>query len=233
MTQRVDRGLEQGTAFGIELPTEDEHTAIGLIAVQPALQVGVIGIGEHAVGIDGEARGLGGSPHAAGIERLRRGQQDVFVPLHLLHADGSSEVSDHGDIGEGGPTRTRTVERGRHLAERPGQMDAIRRRFRSHPAGASQPGHRGAAAIGLCTAISMKAVQATQALSLQSIDREPDLDDVGAQFGRRDTVDGLIDECVSSVTQTRSRVRECVRCHAYILPNICSLTASAGPNTDI
>ena len=109
----------------------------------------------------------------------------------------------------------------------------IRRRLRGHPAGASQPGHRGAAAIGLGTAIRMKAVQATQALGLELIDREPDLDDVGAQFGGRDTVDGLIDECVGSLTQALLVSVNGVRFHAHILPNICSLTASAGPNTDI
>ena len=79
----------------------------------------------------------------------------------------------------------------------------------------------------------MKAVEATQALSLEAIDRQPDLDDVGAQLGGGDTVDELIDECVSSLAQAGSGVRECACFHAHILPNICSSTASTGPNTDI
>jgi hypothetical protein len=68
----------------------------------------------------------------------------------------------------------------------------------------------------------MKAVKATQALSLQSIDRQPDLDDVGTQLGRRDTVDGLIDECVDTIAEAPYRIRDDMRCHAHILPNICS-----------
>ena len=58
MADCIDRGLEDGTAFGIELPLEDEHAPIGLVAVQPALRVIVIGIGEHAVGIDASAAWL-------------------------------------------------------------------------------------------------------------------------------------------------------------------------------
>jgi hypothetical protein len=77
----------------------------------------------------------------------------------------------------------------------------------------------------------VKAVEATQALSLQSIDSQSDLDDVGAQLGCGDTVDGLIHECVGSVAQAGSGVCECVRFHAHILPNICSLTRCA-LNTD-
>jgi hypothetical protein len=79
----------------------------------------------------------------------------------------------------------------------------------------------------------MKAVEATQALSLKAIDREPDLDDVGAQLGRGDTVDRLIDECVDAIAEAPYYIRDDVRFHAHILPNICSLTVSTGPNRDI
>jgi hypothetical protein len=55
-----------------------------------------------------------------------------------------------------------------------------------------------------------------------SIDREPDLDDVGAQLGRGDTVDRLIDECVDAIAEAPYYIRDDVRFHAHILPNICS-----------
>ncbi len=76
-------------------------------------------------------------------------------------------------------------------------------------------------------------MQATQAVGLESIDGETHLDDVGAQFGGRDTVDGLIHECVDSITEALSGIRDGARFHAHILPNICSLTATTGPHTDI
>jgi hypothetical protein len=139
VTHRIDRGLEQGAAFGIELTTHDEHTAIGLIAVQPATLVRVIGIGEHAVGIDAEPGGAGEETHPIRLERLRRFHEDVLVRPHLLHPDIPGEVGDHRDVGEGSATGTSAVEHGRELAEGPGQMHAIRGRLGRHATAASQP----------------------------------------------------------------------------------------------
>jgi len=51
VTERIDRGLHQRAALRIELATQDEDAAIGLVALEPAALVGVVGIGEHAVGI--------------------------------------------------------------------------------------------------------------------------------------------------------------------------------------
>jgi hypothetical protein len=79
----------------------------------------------------------------------------------------------------------------------------------------------------------MEAMQATQAVCLELIDGETHLDDVSAQFRGRDTVDGLIDECVDTITKALSGIWDGARFHAHILPNICSLTATTGPNTDI
>jgi hypothetical protein len=144
----------------------------------------------------------------------------AVLPGHLLDTDGSREVADHHYIGEGGATGASTVERGRHLAERPGQMHAICGRFRGQPAGASQPRHRGASAIGLRAAVDMKALQATQALCFESVDGKADIDNVGAQFGCREAVNRLTNECVDAITQALSGIRDGARFHAHILPNI-------------
>jgi len=57
VTERIDRGLDQRAAFGIELTTEDEDAAIGLLALEPAALVGAVVIGEHAVRIEAQAGG--------------------------------------------------------------------------------------------------------------------------------------------------------------------------------
>ncbi len=99
----------------------------------------MVGIGKHAIGIDGEPRGLGGNTHATRIECLGRRQQNGLIPLDLLHTDSSGKLPDHGHVGEGGASRPSTVEHGRHLPERPRQVHGIRSRFRGHGAGAPQP----------------------------------------------------------------------------------------------
>ena len=76
VTERIDRGLQQRAAFGIELPAQDEHAAIGLVALEPAALVGVVGIGEHAIGIEPQPGGLGEGAHGTGLERLRGAHQD-------------------------------------------------------------------------------------------------------------------------------------------------------------
>ena len=64
-------------------PTEDEHAAVGLVAVEPAALVGTVGIGEHAVGVEAQPGGLGEGAHGTGLERLRRAHQDALERRHL------------------------------------------------------------------------------------------------------------------------------------------------------
>ena len=58
VAERIDRGLHQRPALGIELTAEDEHVVIGLLALEPAALVGVVVIREHAV----RDRGAAGWP---------------------------------------------------------------------------------------------------------------------------------------------------------------------------
>ena len=108
-------------------------------------------------------------------------------------------------------------------------MDAIRGCLGGHAAAAPQPGHR-RPAFGQRAAIGMKAVDAPDPLSLEPIDGQADLDDVGTQLGGRDAVDQLADERIDVITHALSRIRRDERFHADILPNICS--PPYGPNTD-
>ena len=66
MTERIDSGLHQRAAFGIELTPEDEHAAVGLIAREPATLVGAVVIGEHAVGVELQPGDLGEGAHRPG-----------------------------------------------------------------------------------------------------------------------------------------------------------------------
>jgi hypothetical protein len=59
----------------------------------------------------------------------------------------------------------------------------------------------------------MKAVQATDELCFESIDRPPDIDQVRAQGACREIVDGLVDECIDSLIHTVSRIRYRERFH--------------------
>jgi hypothetical protein len=65
-------------------------------------------------------------------------------------------------------------------------------------------------------------VQAADELSFESIDRATNVDQIGAQLVRRDSVDGLADECIDILTETLFDSRHRERFHAHILPNICS-----------
>jgi len=141
---------------------------------------------------------------------------------HLLEADVIGEVGDHGHVAEGGAPGTGTVERGRQLAKRPGQVDAIRRRLDRHAAAASQPGRRRPSAIGLRATSGMEAMQATERLGLEPIDRPPDVDHVLTQRVCGEPVDGFTDKRIDRLLQTASRIRDGERFHAHILPNICS-----------
>ena len=68
----------------------------------------------------------------------------------------------------------------------------------------------------------MEAMQATDELGFEPIDRPPDIDQVRTQGVRRDTVDGLVDERIDSILNTVSRIRHRERFHAPIVPNTCS-----------
>ena len=59
----------------------------------------------------------------------------------------------------------------------------------------------------------MEAMQATDELGFEPIDRPPDVNQVRTQGVRRDTVDGLVDERVDSILQTVSRLRDRERFH--------------------
>ncbi len=170
VTERIDRGLHQRAAFGIELTPEDEDAAIGLLALEPAALVGAVVIGEHAVGVEAQAGDLGEGAHGPGIERLRRSHQDVLERSHLLDADILGEVGDHGHVAERGATGTSAVEGGRQLAQGPGQVDAVGGGLRGHAAGGSQPGHRAHATVGQRSVSAIKAVEAADALGFETID---------------------------------------------------------------
>ena len=194
VTERVDRSLQQRAAFGIELTTEDEHAAIGLIAREPAAFVGTVVIGEHPVGVEAQPGGLRESPHLTGFEGLRSSHQDALERLDLLDADIFREVGDHGHVGEGGATGTSAVQRRRQLAQGLGQVHAVHRRPGRHAAMGAHPGHRGAAAIGLRSALGVEAMQATDELCFKTIHGAPDVDQVLAEGLRRERIDGLVDE---------------------------------------
>jgi hypothetical protein len=83
-------------------------------------------------------------------------------------------------------------------------MHAVGRRLHRHAAVRSQPGHRAHPAVGQRSLSAMKAVQATDELCFESIDRPPDIDQVRAQGVCRETVDGLVDECIDSLIHTVS-----------------------------
>jgi hypothetical protein len=46
----------------------------------------------------------------------------------------------------------------------------------------------------------------------------PDVDQVLAQGVGRDTIDGLVDECINSLSHTVSRIRDRERFHCDIVP---------------
>jgi len=216
--------------FGVELPTQDEHAAIGLVALEPAALVGVVVRGEHTIGMDAKPSDLGEGAHGPGIERLRRSDQDALERRHLLNPDIVGEVGDHGHVAERGATGAGAVERGRQLAERPGQVHAVGRRLGCHAAAMSQPGHRGHPAVGLGSVRPMKAVQAADELGFEPVDRPPDVDQIRTQGVGRDLVDGLVDEGIDSVIETVACMRHRERFHRHSVPNICSLsTGQCGP----
>ena len=132
-------------------------------------------------------------------------------------------MGDHGHVAEGGATGTGAVERGRQLAQRPRQVDAIGGRLPGHAAVRSQPGHGAHPAIGLRAVSAVKAVHAADELCFEAIDRAPDVDQILGQSVRRDSVDGLVDECIDGVMHTVARIRDGERFHCHIVPNICSL----------
>ncbi len=113
VAHRIDRGLQQGALLGVELTPQDVHAPIGLVAVEPAALVGVVGIGEHPVGVEAQPGGLGEDAHGPGVERLRRAHQDALERRHLLHADVVGKVGDHGHVAEGGAPGPGAVEGGR------------------------------------------------------------------------------------------------------------------------
>ena len=69
---------------------------------------------------------------------------------------------------------------------------------------------------------AIEAVQAAEELGFEPIDRPPDVDQILAQGVGRDTIDGLVDECIDSLLHTASRLRDRERFHSYIVPNTCS-----------
>jgi hypothetical protein len=138
-------------------------------------------------------------------------------------------VADHGHVAEGGAPDTGTVQGRRELAEDARQVDAIGGRLHGHPT-ASQPGHRGPAALGLRAVVGVKAIQATDQLCFEAIDRPVEVDHVVAQFMCRESVDRLTDECIDSLIQTLPHIGDGERFHAHILPNLCS--PSYGHSTD-
>ena len=233
VAERIDRGLHQRPALGIELTAEDVHVVIRLLALEPAPLVGVVVIREHAVGVEAQPRGLGEHAHRPGLERLRGAHQDVLERRHLGHADILGEVGDHGHVGEGGAPGPGAVQRGRQLAERPRQVDAIGGRLHGHAAVRAQPGHRAHPAIGPGSMGAIKAVQAAHELRLEPIHVPPDVDEVRAESMGRGTIDGLVDERIDSVIETVARNRHGQRVHCHIVPNICSLWHEAVPSRDM
>ena len=103
VAERIDRGLHQGAAFGVELTAQDEHIPIGLLALEPAARVHAAVIFEHAIRIKAQPGLLGEPAHLVRLERLRRSHQDVLDRLHLLDAEVLGEVTDHGHVAEGRP----------------------------------------------------------------------------------------------------------------------------------
>jgi hypothetical protein len=112
-------------------------------------------------------------------------------------------------------------------------VDAIRRRFRGHAAGAPQPRHRRAAAFGIGAAICVKAVQATETLGFEAVNGEAHLDDVGTQLGGREALNRLTDECVDTITQALPGIGIRTRFHTPHSTKHLFADATTGPNTDI
>jgi hypothetical protein len=76
----------------------------------------------------------------------------------------------------------------------------------------------------------MKAVEATKALCLETIDRPRDVDQILAENLGRETIDGLTDECIDNVIEPLSNIGDHERFHVHIVPNICS--SLYGSSTD-
>ena len=147
------------------------------------------------------------------VERLRRAHQDVLQQRHLLHPDVIGELGDHGHVAQRGATGTGAVERGRELAERARQPDAVRARVPGHGAVIAYPGRGAARPVRQRSVGAIEAVQATQKLGLEAIGSPTDGDEVVAQRLRREVVDGLADECIHGLSQTLSRIRYGERFH--------------------
>ena len=67
VTERIDRGLHQRPAFGVELTTQHEHAAVGLLALEPATLVRPVVVGEHAIGVEAQPGDLGEGAHRPGV----------------------------------------------------------------------------------------------------------------------------------------------------------------------
>ena len=143
---------------------------------------------------------------------------------HLRHPDVLGEVGDHGDVAEGGATGTGAVERGRELAQGPGQVDAVGGRLHGHAAAGSHPRHRAHPAGGDRSVRAIKAVQAPEELGFEPIDGAPEVDQILAQRVRRELIDGLVNQPIDGVIETLARIRDREGFHSRIIPNICSPT---------
>ena len=232
MTERVDGGLHQRAALGIELTAEDEDAPIRLLALEPAPLVGAVVIGEHPVGIDPEPRHLGDGAHAVEVERLRRAHQDVLQRRHLLHTDVIGELGDHGHVAQGGATGPGAVETGRQLAERARQPDAGRARLPGHGAVIAYPGRGAARPVRQCAVGAIEAVQATEELGLEAIGSPPEVDEILAQRLGREAVDGLADERIDCLGQTLSGIRYGERFHTeYYTKHLFATHGQCGAKT--
>ena len=85
-------------------------------------------------------------------------------------------------------------------------------------------------AFGERAASGMEAVHAPEPLSLEPIDGQADLDDVGTHSDDVKPSMDSADERIDVVTQALSHIRHDERFHAHHLPNICS--PPYGSNTD-
>ncbi len=213
VAERIDRGLHQRPALGIELTAQDVHVGIGLLALEPAALVGVVVVRKHAVGIEAQPGGLDQDAHRPGLEGLRGTHQDALEGRHLRHADLLGEMGDHRHVGERGTPGPGAVQRGRQLAQRPRQVHPVGGRLHGHAAARAQPGHRAHPALGGGSMPTIKAVQAADELRLEAIDGPADLDQVGAERVGRDPVDGLVDERIDGRTHTVARLRYRDRLH--------------------
>ena len=169
VAERIDRGLHQRAALGIELTAQDVHVVIRLLALEPAALVRVVVIREDAVRVEVEPGGLGEDAHRPRPERLGRAHEDALQRRHLLHADVLGEVGDHGHVGERGATGPGAVQRGRQLAQGPRQVHAVGGRLHGHAAARAQPGHRAHPAVGRGSMGTIEAVQAAHELRLEPI----------------------------------------------------------------